>query len=161
MPREEEYAVTPEGLTDLKNELKRLQTVSLPEVAEKMNQAREKEAGAMEDNVEYEETLKEWSFIKGRILTLEHTIAHAKVVSPENSKDSPVNIGSKVTVRYEDGKVEIYHIVGSAEVQPSQGQISNISPVGQSLMGKKVGDKVEVAVPGGKLKLQVISIGQA
>lgn len=159
MAREEEYAVTPEGLDDLRKELKFLQTVRLPEAAEKMNQAREKEAGAMEDNVEYEDTLKEWSFVKGRILTLEHIIAHVKVASHENSQGSPVGVGSRVTVRYQDGKVEMYHIVGSAEVNPSQGQISNISPVGQSLMGKKVGDKVEVSVPGGKLKLQVIAIG--
>ncbi|MFH1640263.1 MAG: transcription elongation factor GreA [Chloroflexota bacterium] len=159
MSREAEYVVTPEGLATLKSELKKLQTVRLPQVAEKMNQARENEAGAMEDNVEYEETLKEWSFIKGRILTLEHTIAHAKVVNHQNSKGSPVGVGSKVTVRYQDGKVEMYHIVGSAEVNPSRGQISNISPVGQSLLGKKIGDEIEVAAPSGRLKLQVIAIG--
>lgn len=156
MPRDE-YAVTPEGLTDLKKELSFLQTVRLPEVAEKMNLARAKDASALEDNVEYQEALKEWSFIRGRSLTLENVINHAEVVTNTGTKKNTIGIGSKVTVRYDDGKVEMYHIVGSVEVNPSQGQISNISPVGQSLMGKKVGDEIEIKVPDGKLRLKVVA----
>ncbi len=155
----DEFLVTPEGLAELEKELKDLQTVRLPQMAQKMNLAREKESGAMEDNVEYEQTLREWAFVKGRILTLENIISHAHVATRENSKKNAIGVGSRVTVRYEDGKVEIYHIVGSAEVNPSQGQISNRSPIGQALLGKKVGDKVSATSPGGVLRLRVIAIG--
>ena len=153
----DEHAVTPEGLADLKKELSVLQTVRLPEIAEKMNLARAKESAALEDNVEYQEALKEWSFIRGRILTLENVINHAEVVTSAGTKKNTVGIGSRVTVRYDDGKVEMYHVVGSAEVNPALGQISNISPVGQSIMGKKVGDEVEIKVPNGKLKLKIVA----
>lgn len=156
MPQEE-FVITPEGLVELGKELEHLKTVRLPEMAQKMNQAREKESGAMEDNVEYEETLKEWAFVKGRILTLENIVSHARVVSRDNSQKNVIGVGSKVTVRYKDGKVEVYHIVGSAEVNPSQGQISNRSPIGQALLGKKVGDEVSVTVPSGVSKLKVIA----
>jgi transcription elongation factor GreA len=156
MPHDE-YAVTPEGLAELKRELAVLQTERLPDVAEKMNLARGKESAALEDNVEYQQALQDWSFIRGRILTLENVISHAEVVDPNAAKKNIIGIGSKVTVRYGDGKVEMYHIVGSDEVNPSQGQISNISPIGRSLMGKKVGDEIEIKVPDGKLKLKVIS----
>jgi transcription elongation factor GreA len=157
MPREE-YAVTPEGLADLKKELNELKTVRLPEIAEKMNAARAKESAALEDNVEYQEALKEWSFIRGRILTLEGVVNRAEVVTGANTKKNTVGIGSKVTVRYDDGRIEIYHVVGSAEVNPSQGQISNMSPVGKAMMGKKPGDEVEIKAPNGKLKLKITAI---
>ncbi len=156
---QEEFVVTPEGLTELERELGHLKTVRLPQMAQKMNQAREKESGAMEDNVEYEETLKEWAFLKGRILTLENIVSHAHVVNRDNSQKNVIGVGSKVTVRYDDGAVEVYHIVGSAEVNPSQGQISNRSPIGQALIGKKVGDEVAVTVPSGVSKLKVIAAG--
>ncbi|MFH0846566.1 MAG: transcription elongation factor GreA [Chloroflexota bacterium] len=158
MPQEE-FVVTPEGLTELEKELEQLKTVRLPEMAQKMNQAREKESGAMEDNVEYEETLREWAFVKGRILTLENIVSHSRVVSRDNSKKNIISVGSKVTVRYRDGKEEVYHIVGSAEVNPAEGQISNLSPIGQALIGKKVGDEVSVTVPNGVSKLKVIAAG--
>ncbi len=157
MPHDE-YAVTPEGLAELKKELDLLVTVRLPEIAEKMGTARGKASEALEDNVEYQQALQEWSFIRGRILTLEKIISRAEVVSSDGSKKTTVGIGAKVTVRYEDGKVEMYHIVGSAEVNPSQGQISNMSPVGKELMNKKAGDEVEIRVPNGKLKLKIVSI---
>jgi transcription elongation factor GreA len=153
----DEYAVTPDGLADLKKELNLLQTERLPEIAEKMNLARAKESAALEDNVEYQEALKEWSFMRGRILTLEHVISHAEVVTEASTKKNTVGIGSKVTVHYDDGKVETYHIVGSAEVNPSEGQISNMSPVGKSLMGKQNGDHIEIKIPSGKIKILKIT----
>jgi transcription elongation factor GreA len=157
MPKDE-YAVTPEGLADLKKELDVLHSERLPEIAEKMNLARAKESAALEDNVEYQEALKEWSFIRGRILTLEGVINRAEVVTGADTKKNTVGIGSKVTVRYNDGKEQTYHIVGSAEVNPSLGQVSNMSPVGHSLMGKKPGDEIEIKTPNGKLKLKITAI---
>jgi transcription elongation factor GreA len=156
MPHDE-YAVTPEGLAELKKELRELQTVRLPEIAEKMNLARGKESAALEDNVEYQQALQEWSFIRGRILTLEGVVSRAEVVNVNNIKKNIISIGSKVTVRYDDGKTEQYHIVGSAEVNPSQGQISNMSPIGRALIGKKPGDEIEIKIPDGKLKLKVVA----
>lgn len=155
----DKYAITPEGLADLKQELERLKTIRLPEVAGKLNQARSNEAGDMEDNLEYAETLKERAFITGRILTIENILGHAKVMSREPCDEGTASVGCNVTVRYHDGKVEMYHIVGSAEVNRGQGQISNESPVGRALMGKKAGDKVEVTVPSGPIKLEIIAVG--
>jgi len=153
----DKYAITPEGLADLKQELERLKTIRLPEVAEKLNQARSNEAGDMEDNLEYAEALKERAFITGRIGS-ENILGHARVMSRELCDEGTASVGCNVTVRYQDGKMEMYHIVGSAEVNRGQGQISNESPVGRALMGKKAGDKIEVTVPSGSVKLEIIAV---
>jgi transcription elongation factor GreA len=154
----EEYVITPEGLADLKSELELLRSRRLSEVDEKLNQARGSDVDDKDNNVKYEEALTERAFVMSRITTLENVLNRVKVVQRDNHYKEIVNIGSRVTVRYEDGTMETYHVVGSAEVNLVQGQISNDSPVGQILMGKKKGDKVEVIVPNGTVKLQIIAI---
>ena len=154
----EKYVLTPEGLADLKSELERLRNVRLPKVAEKLNEARSNEAGDMGDNIEYEEILKERAFITGRILTLENILSRAEVMSHEFYGKGVIGVDSRVTVRYENGTVEMHHIVGSAEVNRGQGQISNESPVGKALISKKMGDEVEVIVPSGTLRFNIIAV---
>ncbi len=148
--------VTPEGLEKLKSELEYLRTVRRQEVAEQIQKA--KELGSTVNNPEYETAKNQQSFVEGRILTLEGMIKHAAVIPPEEGHSGRVTLGSTVVVTSTDGKKEHYTIVGSAEANPGEGKISNESPVGRALLGKKVGDHVEVAAPAGVLKLKVSKI---
>ncbi|MDO8491321.1 MAG: transcription elongation factor GreA [Dehalococcoidia bacterium] len=148
--------VTPEGLEKLKAELEHLRTVRRQEVAEQIQKA--KELGSTVNNPEYETAKNQQSFVEGRILTLEAMINRAAVIPPEEVPSGRVRLGSTVVVTAPDGKKEHYTIVGSAEANPAEGKISNESPVGRALLGKKVGDHVEVAAPAGVMKFKVAKI---
>ncbi len=153
---QKETFLTPEGLEKLKAELDHLQTVRRPQVAEQIHRA--KELGGTVDNAEYDDAKNEQAFVEGRILTLEGMIKNATLIEEEKTPSSFVKLGSKVRVRNQDGEEEYYTIVGSVEASPSEGRISNESPVGSALLGKRVGAKVEAQVPAGTLKLKVIAI---
>jgi transcription elongation factor GreA len=153
---QKETFLTPEGLEKLKAELEHLQSVRRPQVAEQIHRA--KELGGTVDNAEYDDAKNEQAFVEGRILTLENMIKNATLIQEQKSPSKWVKLGSKVTVLNQDGEEEHYTIVGSAEASPGEGKISNESPVGSALLGKKVGDKVEAQVPAGTLKLKVVAI---
>lgn len=153
---EKEVFLTPEGLAKLEAELEHLRTVGRQEVARKIAQAKQLSGAAVDS--EYDDAKKEQAFIEGRIMTLENMIKRAKVIGSATSVSGRVEIGSKVTVRNQEGQEEHYTIVGSAEADPRQGKISNESPVGRALLGKKVGEETEVIAPAGVRKLTVISI---
>ncbi len=153
---QKETFLTPEGLEKLKAELEHLQAVRRPQVAEQIHKA--KELGGTVDNAEYDDAKNEQAFVEGRILTLEGMIKSATLIQEEKSPSKWVKLGSKVTVRNPDGEEEQYIIVGSAEASPGEGKISNESPVGSALLGKKVGNEVEAQAPAGTLKLKVVSI---
>lgn len=155
MPQKETF-LTPEGLEKLKAELENLETVRRPQVAEQIHRA--KELGGTVDNAEYDDAKNEQAFVEGRILTLESMIKSATLIKEGKSPSSFVKLGSKVRVRNQDGEEEHYTIVGSAEASPSEGRISNESPVGSALLGKRVGDEVEAEAPAGTLKLKLIAI---
>lgn len=156
MPREKVY-LTPEGLAKLKAELDYLYTVRRHEIAERIQKA--KELTDTVDNAEYEDAKNEQAFVEGRILTLERMIKNAAVIPHEETPPQQVKLGAKVTVQTQDGTEEHYFIVGSAEADPSEGKISNESPVGKVLLGKRPGEEVEVRTPGGMLKLKIVAIG--
>lgn len=151
-----ETFLTPEGLEKLKAELEHLEIVRRPQVAEQIHRA--KELGGTVDNAEYDDAKNEQAFVEGRILTLESMIKSATLIKEGKSPSSFVKLGSKVRVRNQDGEEEHYTIVGSAEASPSEGRISNESPVGSALLGKRVGDEVEAEAPAGTLKLKLIAI---
>lgn len=153
MAREKVY-LTEEGLANLKSELDYLYTVRRHEVTERIQRA--KELTDTVDNAEYEDAKNEQAFVEGRIRTLEKMIKNAVVISHEESAE--VKLGSEVTVQNQDGEKEHYIIVGSAEANPSEGKISNESPVGNVLLGKRPGDEVEVRTPGGVFKLKILTI---
>jgi len=153
MPERENF-LTPEGLAKLEEELEYLRTVRRQEVAEKIQQAKELRSAV--NSPEYEDAKNEQGFVEGRILALEKIIKNAVIIHHEAA--DLVELGSKVTVRHQDGSEEDYTIVGSAEVNPGEGKISNVSPVGKALLGKRVGDEVEVAVPAGVLKVKIVGI---
>ena len=147
--------ITQEGLIKLKSKLEYLLSVRRQEVASKIKRARE--MGGTENNAEYEDAKNDQAFVEGRILALENITRNAEIIK---SPVSPgiVELGNKVLIHNQDGKIEQFTIVGSTEANPAEGKISNESPVGQALLGKKVGDKVEVATPAGVFDLLIMEI---
>jgi transcription elongation factor GreA len=146
--------LTREGLAKLERELEFLRTVRRQEVADRIHQA--KELASTQNNAEYDDAKNEQAFVEGRILTLEKMIQNAVIIEERHS--SRVELGSKVSVVTADGKEEHYTIVGSAEASPKDGRISNESPVGRALLGKSVGEEVQVQVPAGVLRLSITGI---
>lgn len=147
--------ITKEGLSKLESELEHLVSVRREEVAGAIKRARE--MGGTENNAEYEDAKNDQAFVEGRILTLENIIKHAEVIeTPANS--GIVEIGDKVLIQNQDGKIDQFTIVGSTESNPAEGKISNESPVGIALLNKKVGEKIEVATPAGKIELTILEI---
>ncbi len=154
---EQPQYLTPEGLETLEKRLKHLREVRRPEVAERLRHAME-EGGDLSENAEYEDAKNEQAFVEGEIVRLERILSSAQIIEETNSKDAVV-VGSVVTVVEKGTKVqEVYHLVGSAEANPREGKISTESPLGKALMGAKVGDKVDVNAPDGKLTFIIKSI---
>jgi transcription elongation factor GreA len=147
--------LTKEGLERLTEERDHLFTVRRHDVAERIQRA--KEMGGTVDNAEYEEAKNDQAYIEGRILTLDSLIRNARIIEKDTSSDV-VHIGSTVQVEDSRGRKSKYKIIGSAEADPSQGSISNVSPIGKALLGKRAGDVADVAVPAGQIQLKVLSI---
>lgn len=154
---EKEVVVTQEGLRKIEQELEHLKSVRRREVAERIKQARE--FGDISENSEYEDAKNEQAFIEGRILTLEKMLRNAKVVEQMERDPGVVGLGSTVRLRdLEFGDTVEYTIVGSMEANPQENRISNESPVGKALLGKRVGSVVEVVAPAGTLRFKVLKI---
>jgi transcription elongation factor GreA len=143
-----------EGLEGLKTELEEMTNVRRVEVAARIHDA--KEHGDLSENAEYEDAKNEQAFVEGRIQTLQALIKNATLIDEHTSNDH-VQIGSSVTVNGEDG-VETFLIVGSTEARPSAGRISNESPVGRALLGRRKGDKIVVHVPAGDFTYAITNI---
>ena len=152
---QKEIRITKEGLANLEKELQHLVMVRRPEVAEKIGRARE--MGGTENNAEYDDAKNEQAFVEGRILMLENIVKNAVAIESPVLPDV-VELGNKVLIQNQDGKIEQYTIVGSAESNPIEGKISNESPVGRALLGKRIGDKVEVNTPAGIFSLKIMEI---
>jgi transcription elongation factor GreA len=153
MEKDTNLYITKEGLENLKTELKSLHEVKRPAIAKRIKEARE--MGDISENSEYDAARQEQSFIEGRIEELEEILKTAKL-SGGTKKDS-VGVGCNVTVHVE-GTTESFHIVGALEANPLEKKISHESPLGSSLVGKKVGDKIEVDAPVGKLIYTILKI---
>lgn len=150
--------LTREGLAKLTSELEYLQTVKRQEVAEHIHEARESDS-ARENEPSYDYAKNEQAMLEGRILELEHLIRNAQIIDEDGVHQTDfAQLGSTVTLTAEDGKSRTYTIVGSAEASPSEGRISNTSPVGSALLGKRVGDQIEVKVPAGIQHFTIASI---
>src|SRR6185312_8806435 len=145
-----EVILTREGYEKLKQEIDYLQNDKRREVAERIRVARE--FGDIAENAEYDDAKNEQAMLEHRIAQLEERLLSARVITKkEISKDS-VSVGSTVRLRDLDAnKTFEYHIVGSAEANPAENKLSNESPVGKAILGRKKGDTVEVAAPRGSL----------
>jgi transcription elongation factor GreA len=153
-----EVILTPEGYEKLKREIASLQTEKRREVAERIRVARE--FGDIAENAEYDDAKNEQAMVEHRIALLEERLLAARVISKKEISKDTVSVGSHVRVKNMDaGKTFEYHIVGSAEANPAENKLSNESPVGKALLGKKRGDLVSVPVPRGpQRKLKITKI---
>jgi len=148
--------LTHEGYRRFEAELNYLRKVRRSEVAERLRNAID-EGGELTENAEYEDAKNEQAFVEGRIQELEILLGNAVIIDDVGPEDI-ARLGSLVTVQEENGAPETYHIVGAAEANPREGRISNQSPLGQALLGKRVGDAVEVRTPDGPLTFRVVEI---
>ena len=148
--------LTPEGLQSLQDELEQLKKARRPEVARRIHKA--SETGGTVDNAEYDEAKNEQAFIEGRIRDLEGILANAVVAPKRDRTVGSVQFGSSVTVVTPEKKKRQYKLVGSVEAAPLEGKISNESPVGRALIGRKVGDSIEVETPSGVMNLTITKI---
>ncbi|MFM2032751.1 MAG: hypothetical protein RLZZ297_1516 [Chloroflexota bacterium] len=149
--------LTREGKAKLEEELKQAETVGRAEVAERINQA--KELGDISESGEYEDAKKSSGFLEGRIKEIRDILARHQLIDDEAGDSKEVRIGSTVTVVYEgETEPETYRIVGSAESNPKEQRISNESPLGTALIGRRVKEKVTVQTPNGPVKCTIKSI---
>lgn len=149
--------ITEEGLRALNEELEYLRTTGRTEVAQRIGEA--KSDGDISENAAYEEAKNQQAFLEGRIMELEQTLKRAVVIQSHDTPADRVELGRSVTIREVDSnEQETYLIVGSAEANPSNGRISNESPMGKSLIGTRVGDQVRVKTPSGDLVFEVVTI---
>lgn len=152
-----EVVLTLNGLSKLENELEFLRTVRRREVAERIKQALE--FGDISENSEYEDAKNEQGFIEGRILAIEKLLRNARVIDDDEINTEVVSLGSRVFLTdLETGEELEYSIVGSAEADPFARLISNESPVGKALIGRRIGEEIEVKVPVGTLRYRINSI---
>ena len=147
--------LTPEGKRKLEEELEHLLTAKRQELSERLHKAVRQ--GDLAENADYIQAKEEQGFVEGRIRQIQAMLRN--VVLIEEQSGGEVRIGSKITVS-EDGadEVETFMMVGAAEADPSQGRISNVSPLGQALLGRKVGDKVKIQAPAGEMVFEVVGI---
>lgn len=148
--------LTKEGLLELKKELEELSNTKRPDVLSRVSQARN--MGDLSENAEYVASREELSFIDGRIDELEELLKQAVLIRDSKTSNHAVKLGSTVTL-HAKGKKEIFTLVGEWEADPKEKKISHESPLGKALIGKRVGEKVEVEAPAGKISYSIISIG--
>lgn len=147
--------ITTEGLEKLKKELDCLKTLKRQEIARRIQTA--KELGDLSENAEYSEAKEQQALNETKIAELEETLKNVETIDDRHSKSNVVNIGSTIKVKNEEVERTLT-IVGSNEADPAKGMISNESPLAMSFLGNKVGDKVEVETPKGKIGYIILSI---
>lgn len=156
--------ISPEGLKKLKEELEERKTVKRQEIAERLGEA--KSLGDLSENTEYAAAKEEQSFNEGRIFELEQIIKESNLIRPNHKKTKKIQIGSIIEVKLiksrgnksNSGEKQSFIIVGSQEADPSQGKISNESPLGEAFFGREVGDIIEVETPKGKMEYKIVNI---
>jgi len=149
--------LTREGLAKLEEELDFLKSSKRREVAERIKIA--VSYGDLSENSEYDAAKDEQAFVESRIVQLEKMMRNVRIIEPGSNDKSVVSIGMTVKLKEKpDGDVETYTIVGTQESDPLDGKISNESPLGSSLIGRSVGDSINVNTPGGQLEFEIVEI---
>lgn len=163
MGESKKYVMTYEGVKKLEEELEYLKTVKRKEITEKIKVALS--FGDLSENSEYDEAKNEQAFVEGRIMQLENMLKNANIVDESEISKDVVSVGAKVKVKDLDFNPDLdfqeemtLFIVGSAEADPMENKISNESPIGKGLMNKKVGDVVEIPIPDGSKRYQILDI---
>jgi transcription elongation factor GreA len=155
-----EIVLTPEGYEKLKHEVEYLSNDKRREIADRIRVARE--FGDISENAEYDDAKHEQALLEHRIATLQERLRHARVLDASEVTSDMVSIGTRVQLEDLDlGETIEYRIVGSAEADPSGNKLSNESPVGKAIIGRKKGETVVVAAPRGSLKFKILDIQAA
>jgi len=153
---QKEQYLTPEGEEKIRSELEKLRGPGRQELAERLRSAIE--MGDLSENADYIKAKEDQGFLEGRIQELEFILRHATIIDTNGHRKDIVDIGSTITVQEEGYPPEVYYIVGTAEADPSKGRISNESPIGEALMGKRVGASVLIETPSGKIQIKILEI---
>lgn len=157
---EQDVILTREGLEQLEQELENLRSVKRTEVKERLKEAIA--LGDLSENSEYDDAKNEQAFMEGRILELEKMIRNAKIIEDDAQQEGVIFVGSLVKVKdIEFDEISEYRLVGTVEADPMNNRISNESPVGRALLGHKVGETIQVEVPAGVIKLEILDISKA
>lgn len=157
---QKDIMLTAEGLKKLQDEIDYLSTTKREEVAQRIREARE--FGDISENSEYDDAKNEQAMLERRISQLQEKLHRARVVKTSEIATDRVQLGTLVTLKdLEDEEVCSYQMVGSAEADPIAGRLSNESPLGQSIMGRRPGDVVMVPAPGGPRRFEILDIGVA
>ena len=155
MGKETTVILTAEGYLALEQELNDLKTNKRPAVIKALKEARAQ--GDLSENADYDAARNDQAQIEGRIKELEYKLEHSEII--DNSKNKGiVNLGSTVTIAYDDGEEEEYMIVGSMEADPFNNKISNESPIGKAVIGHKEAEEVEVESPNGSYIVKIVAI---
>ncbi len=154
MPKKE-ILLTSEGFLELEEELDNLKTKERPSVIEAIKEARAQ--GDLSENADYDAARNKQAEVEARIKEIEYMLQNAKII--EKSAEGAVGLGSKVDILYvDDDESETYFIVGSTEADPLENKISNESPIGKAIIGKKEGDTVEIESPNGNYKIKIVKV---
>ncbi|NTW28420.1 MAG: transcription elongation factor GreA [Coriobacteriia bacterium] len=154
-----EIALTPEGQAKLEEELRHLETVRRREVGERIKEA--KEFGDISENSEYDDAKNEQAWVESRIIEVTQILARATIIDAPKKNPDRVTLGSKIELESPGGAVNTFQLVGSAEADPANNKLSNESPVGQAILGRKKGDSVAVTTPSGKvIEYRVLAISR-
>lgn len=148
--------LTREGYIKLQEELEYLRTGKRDEIANRLHEAME--GGELIENAEYEAAKNEQAFVEGRIKELEIVLATSKVIDEGSVAPDVIQVGSKVTIQEEGEQPEMYTIVGAAEANPGAGRVSNESPIGKAVLGRKAGDTVQVDAPAGMFMVRIMKV---
>ncbi|HSO27109.1 MAG TPA: transcription elongation factor GreA [Anaerolineales bacterium] len=152
----EDLFLTAEGAEKIKVELEELKGPRRIELAKRLRFAIQQ--GDLSENADYTAAKEEQGFLEGRIQELEYLLQHATIVEESNTRHDVVEVGARVTVQEEDYDPEVYHLVGAKEANPRGGKISNQSPIGAALMGRREGESVVAQTPGGPVKMKILKI---
>ena len=154
---DKKYVLTYEGVRELEEELRVLKGAKRKEIAQKIKEARGQ--GDLSENAEYDAAKDEQARIEARIVVIEKMLRNADVIDDEEAHGDTISLGTWVTLFDEEFSEEVsYLIVGSAEANPTKNKISNESPLGKGLIGRKAGDDVNIDAPAGIIKYRVLSI---
>jgi transcription elongation factor GreA len=148
--------LTKEGEARLRAELEQLEGPARTDLARRLREAIQ--MGDLSENADYIAAKEEQGFLEGRIQELKYILRNAVIIENNGNHSGVVDVGTTVTIQEDDYSPEVYYIVGSKEADPANGRISNESPIGKALMGKRVGDVVPVETPGGVIHFQITKI---
>jgi transcription elongation factor GreA len=152
----EEHYLTKEGEGQLREELEHLEGPMRSDLARRLREAIQ--MGDLSENADYIAAKEEQGFLEGRIQELKYILRYATIIEENEHNYERVEVGATVTIQEDDYPPEVYYLVGSKEADPGNGRISNASPIGKAIMGRKVGDTVDVETPGGVIQFRIIKI---